>query len=59
MALESRAVEVEDLGRQVSFFFFVLSPTCLTDLEISFTDPGLQSKTPCNRNDGQNTQGHA
>ena len=31
MALESRAVEVEDLGRQVSSSF-KLSPTCLTDL---------------------------
>ena len=49
MALESRVVEVEDLGRQVQFFFFSLSPTYLTDLGKSFfLDPDLQSSSPYN-----------
>jgi mitochondrial-processing peptidase subunit alpha len=50
MALESQAVEVEDLGRQVCVVIYVAHCHCLT-LPL---DPRAELQNPNDGNDGQN-----
>jgi len=54
MALESRMVEVEDLGRQVRFQTIVILFRCLSRLILLFfSDPRTWSQNPSDRNERQ------